>query len=131
MTRPVLWRSAGGNLPVARPIQARRASECMHFLRGDGMHSLARRTCIGMFSSADRLIAAIVMAIALSWPAQNAVAQDHASPKKLFQWQVEPSSEEPTEESEDRIVTDRPHFSEASALVGLGRVQLETGFSYF
>src|SRR5947208_16685370 len=26
----------------------------MHFLRGDGMHSLARRACIGMFSSADR-----------------------------------------------------------------------------
>ena len=27
----------------------------MHFLRGDGMRSLARRACIGMFSSAVRL----------------------------------------------------------------------------
>src|SRR5438093_10655732 len=45
---------AGSFLPVARPIQARRASECMHFPHCDGMHSLARRACIGMFSSADR-----------------------------------------------------------------------------
>jgi hypothetical protein len=29
------------------------------------------------------------------------------------------------------MVTDRPHFSEASSLVGLGRVQLETGYSVF
>lgn len=40
--------------------------------------------------------------------------------------------EQPEEgEHEDKIVTDRPHFSEASNLVGLGRVQLETGYSYF
>lgn len=31
----------------------------------------------------------------------------------------------------ERIVTDRPHFSEASSLVGLGRIQVETGYTVF
>lgn len=37
------------------------------------------------------------------------------------------------EESSDEgpIVTDRPHFSEASSLVGLGTWQIESGFTYF
>lgn len=29
------------------------------------------------------------------------------------------------------LVTDRPHFSEASSLVGLGVIQVETGYTYF
>jgi hypothetical protein len=31
----------------------------------------------------------------------------------------------------DRIVTDRPHLAEAASTVGLGRVQVETGYTYF
>ena len=31
----------------------------------------------------------------------------------------------------DRIVTDRPHISEATSTVGLGRLQLETGYTFF
>lgn len=56
-------------------------------------------------------------------------AQDDVFPKTLFRWSQE-SAEPQDEEHEDKIVTDRPHFSEASSLVGLGRVQIETGYTY-
>jgi hypothetical protein len=46
----------------------------------------------------------------------------------LFSWGLR---ELPKEEEESSIVTDRPHFSEASSLVGLGRWQIETGYTYF
>lgn len=47
--------------------------------------------------------------------------------KTLFRW----TGQAPNYEigGPERIVTDRPHFSEASSLVGLGRVQLETGYT--
>ena len=48
--------------------------------------------------------------------------------KTLLRWN---SNAEPRESDDNRLVTDRPHFCEASSLVGLGRVQLETGYSYF
>lgn len=52
--------------------------------------------------------------------------------KSLLSWNfVSQSGEEGGEEVDDRLVTDRPHFSEASSLVGLGRIQLETGYTYF
>src|SRR4029078_8191702 len=50
--------------------------------------------------------------------------------KTLLTWNFEKPEKE-DEPKDDRIVTDRPHFSEASSLVGLGTVQLETGYSYF
>lgn len=52
--------------------------------------------------------------------------------KTLFSWRV--SSEELTgddEDEPDRIETDRPDFTEASSTVGKGRVQLETGYTFF
>ena len=56
--------------------------------------------------------------------------QEFRYQKTLFQWSGSEGEEE--EEPEvDRIVTDRPHFSEASSLVGLGTVQLETGYTIF
>ena len=51
-------------------------------------------------------------------------------PKTLLSWGVVPAQPE-EEEEDDRLVTDRPHFSEASSLVGLGTVQVETGYSIF
>ncbi len=51
-------------------------------------------------------------------------------PKTLLQWSNSVESEGPEEENL-RIITDRPHFAEAASLVGLGRVQVETGYSYF
>ena len=49
--------------------------------------------------------------------------------KTLFSWNYEPRNAEEEPEENDRLVTDRPHFSEASSLVGLGRVQIETGYT--
>ena len=73
---------------------------------------------------------AIFFALVISSPPRTAVAQDVSSSKTLFRWSL--ASDNPNEdEHEDKIVTDRPHFSEASNLVGLGRVQIETGYSYF
>lgn len=57
-------------------------------------------------------------------------AQEFRYQKTLFQWSG-PEGVEDEEPELDRIVTDRPHFSEASSLVGLGTVQLETGYSIF
>jgi hypothetical protein len=49
----------------------------------------------------------------------------------LLQWQLgDPNWESPAVEY-DRLISDRPHVSEATALVGVGRAQLETGYSYF
>ena len=76
-------------------------------------------------------IAAILFALAISWSARIVVAQDDALPKTLFRWSIAPAEQPDEGEHEDKIVTDRPHFAEASSLVGLGRVQLETGYTYF
>ncbi len=81
-------------------------------------------------------IAAIIFALAISWPSRTVVAQDAAiapnwsSPKTLFRWSLA-SDHHDEAEHEDRIVTDRPHVAEASSLVGLGVVQIETGYTYF
>jgi hypothetical protein len=47
-------------------------------------------------------------------------------PKTLLSWN---GAETEETEADPRLVTDRPHFSEASSLVGLGRVQIETGYT--
>lgn len=51
--------------------------------------------------------------------------------KTLLSWNAEPSQNTEQEQEVDRIVTDRPHFSEASSLVGLGVTQIETGYTFF
>jgi hypothetical protein len=52
--------------------------------------------------------------------------------KTLLIWNSPGPAENTEQENEqDRIVTDRPHFSEASSLVGLGVTQIETGYSFF
>lgn len=48
--------------------------------------------------------------------------------KTLLRWPGQPA---PEPGRSDTIVTDRPHVSEASSLVGLGTYQLESGYSYF
>lgn len=70
----------------------------------------------------------MLAALAISGTKANAYDE---SPKTLFQWSNAKVQQENEEEEPDRLVTDRPHFSEASSLVGLGRIQLETGYSYF
>lgn len=87
---------------------------------------MSLRPCYFLFGQ----LTAMLVVFAALWPNRAAVAQEDASPKTLFRWSIATAEPEP-EEHEDKIVTDRPHFSEASNLVGLGRVQLETGYTYF
>jgi hypothetical protein len=65
--------------------------------------------------------------------------KDRKPPRTLFEWAVGPAEENGNgngngngaeEEEEDTIVTDRPDFTEASRGVGLGRIQLEMGYTY-
>ncbi len=63
--------------------------------------------------------------------AEESAIHEPQSPESLFSWTIgDPDWESPGIEH-DRLVTDRPHISEATSLVGLGRVQLETGYSFF
>lgn len=55
-------------------------------------------------------------------------------PKALLEWSNKSDEEEEEGEADvfgDRIITDRPHVAEAASLVGLGRAQIETGYTYF
>src|SRR4051812_42226261 len=51
-------------------------------------------------------------------------------PKTLFRWEIGPEVEDKPEDEPKPITTDRPDFTEASSTVGLGRVQLEAGYTY-
>jgi hypothetical protein len=63
--------------------------------------------------------------------ATEASSEDPKPIESLFEWTVgDPNWISPAVER-DRIVTDRPHISEATSLVGLGHIQLETGYSFF
>ena len=50
-------------------------------------------------------------------------------PKTLAQWRNHVESDAP-EDPNPRIITDRPHLAEATTTVGLGRIQVETGYAY-
>lgn len=88
-------------------------------------------------SRLTRMLALAAMLSGLNWTTL-AIAQEPAgqslfgpgSPKTLFRWSTERDDAAP-EEEDPRLVTDRPHVAEASSLVGLGRVQLETGYGLF
>ena len=76
------------------------------------------------------------MCVALAWEEPAGVqdyfsdqSSEEAHSESLFQWRYDGVWESPATER-DRIVTDRPHLAEATSTVGLGRVQLETGFSF-
>lgn len=63
--------------------------------------------------------------------AQEAELHESTGPETLFDWTVgDPDWVSPAMEY-DRLTTDRPHVSEATAVVGLGRIQLETGYTFF
>jgi hypothetical protein len=51
-------------------------------------------------------------------------------PSTLMKWSAG-GEENETEVAAPRIITDRPHFAEAATTVGLGRVQIETGYTYY
>lgn len=61
------------------------------------------------------------------------VLPEDRGPSKLLAWQGATSGPDAGEEGlyGDRIITDRPHLAEAASTVGLGRFQVETGYTYF
>jgi hypothetical protein len=63
-------------------------------------------------------------------PKQDKKDEKKGPPKALFRWEIGPEVEEKKEEDPLPLVTDRPDFTEASSTVGLGRVQLEAGYTY-
>jgi hypothetical protein len=92
-----------------------------------------RKTSIGALALACSFVAPTLAAAQTFFsPALDSTAAE-SRPKTLFAWSVAEASPDADDdgESADRIVTDRPHFSEASSLVGLGTVQLEMGYSLF
>ncbi len=78
----------------------------------------------------------IVLAVIALWDLcrvsddRVAFAESLRDSKTLFHWAESYEREDQLIEGVDRIVTDRPHFSEAASVVGLGRIQLETGYTY-
>jgi hypothetical protein len=70
------------------------------------------------------------------FPAALAVATAAASaerPQKLLSYDYGGGDDGGGEEGlyGDRIVTDRPHLAEAASTVGLGRVQVENGYTFY
>jgi hypothetical protein len=51
------------------------------------------------------------------------------TPTKLAKWIGAPDPKPP--EPGNRIVTDRPHLAEATSTVGLGRIQIENGYTFY
>jgi Putative MetA-pathway of phenol degradation len=70
--------------------------------------------------------------------AQDTSAQERRAgqrdPKTLFEWvpdgESKENGKEQTNDEEDRVDPDRPHFPEASNTVGKGRIVLESGYTF-
>ena len=75
----------------------------------------------------------VVLLAALAALGSTASAASAERPKKLLSYDYGGGDEEGGEEGlyGDRIVTDRPHLAEAASTVGLGRVQVETGYTFY
>ena len=82
------------------------------------------RRCIGIVSACCVVVGSINEA-----PARAADER----PSKLLSYDYDGGDDAGGEEGlyGDRIVTDRPHLAEAASTVGLGRVQVETGYTYY
>lgn len=65
--------------------------------------------------------------------AESPVSAAEDRPEKLLSYNYDGGDDGGGEEGlyGDRIVTDRPHLAEAASTVGLGRVQVETGYTYY
>jgi hypothetical protein len=91
-----------------------------------GSHS-TRQFCARGASLAVVVVAALAAA---GLPTCAAAAE---RPAKLLSYSYDGGDYDGGEEGlyGDRIVTDRPHIAEAASTVGLGRVQVETGYTYY
>ena len=74
----------------------------------------------------------LLIALEATGAAQHAIGPSDfrpRGPKTLLSWNVDVGEE--LAEANERIITDRPHIAEAATTVGLGRLQVETGYTYF
>ena len=78
--------------------------------------------CRGTFSKIVRLLMALSCVLTLS-------DQCYADSPTLLSWSGAPAAEGGPD-PDAPLVTDRPDFTEASSTVGLGVVQLESGYTY-
>ncbi|MFM8891470.1 MAG: transporter [Planctomycetia bacterium] len=86
----------------------------------------------GSVFSTARLLTAATLLAALLPAAPATVAADRGSqPTKLLTWFDDVGEDGEEELYGDRIITDRPHLAEAASTVGLGRVQVENGYTYY
>lgn len=98
------------------------------------MHTAAHTSVLWFAASAIAWISSCGVSVGqVSLPRPNwsevKASKESGRNKTLLSWNFE--QPEGDEEELDRLVTDRPHFSEASNLVGLGVTQIETGYSFF
>ena len=77
----------------------------------------------------QRIVPSIVIVFASATIASGKEAwNEHEA---LTSWNIRNEGWESPAIERDRLVTDRPHVSEATELVGLGTIQLETGYTFF
>jgi hypothetical protein len=103
----------------------------MFMPKQSGMFSFGRRSWWRL--SARGACLAVAFAAALAAAGAPACAASAERPKKLLSYGYDGGDDRGGEEGlyGDRIVTDRPHLAEAASTVGLGRVQVETGYTFY
>ena len=96
-----------------------------------GMNTVGRHSWRRFSARAACLAIAVAAALAAAGLPICAAADER--PKKLLSYDYDGGDDGGGEEGlyGDRIVTDRPHIAEAASTVGLGRVQVETGYTYY
>ena len=76
--------------------------------------------------------AVVVLLLLSPGPSGNGVAAEPArQPRKLLTWFDDAGEAGEENLYGDRIITDRPHLAEAASTVGLGRVQVENGYTFY
>eukprot|EP00456_Euglypha_rotunda_P073962 TRINITY_DN674_c2_g1_i3.p1 TRINITY_DN674_c2_g1~~TRINITY_DN674_c2_g1_i3.p1 ORF type:complete len:260 (-),score=35.68 TRINITY_DN674_c2_g1_i3:597-1376(-) len=78
----------------------------------------------------SKLASLILIVFASGVTAQDRPSKPLIEAESVFSWRGKSDWQSPATER-DRLVTDRPHICEATSTVGKGRIQLETGYSFF
>jgi hypothetical protein len=82
-------------------------------------------------SPAAAVTVAAVLVLLPLMTGHGTAAEPSARPKKLLTWFDGAGDEGEEGLYGDRIITDRPHLAEAASTVGLGRVQVENGYTFY
>jgi hypothetical protein len=87
------------------------------------------RTCLTY--PAGAVTAAAVLVLLPLATGHGSAAEPSTRPKKLLTWFDGAGDAGEEGLYGDRIITDRPHLAEAASTVGLGRVQVENGYTFY